>query len=140
MWLGSRGEDVAVVTHVARLEGPGIRKGPDRLIISADLVNELTDAAIEHRLTLVGQIHSHGAWHSTDLSLTDKRYGIAVPGFLSIVAPDYALRPNTKMEDCGIHVFLPPAGWSRLSREQIGQRIVITPAVSVPLLVVGKAS
>lgn len=137
MWLGHREGEVAIVTHVARLQGPGIHKGPDHLFISADLVNDLTDVAIEHRLTLVGQIHSHGPMHGTNLSLTDRRYGIAVPGYLSAVAPDYARRRVTTIDQCGIHVFLPPQGWVRLSPSAVKERISIVTNVTVPVLIAG---
>jgi hypothetical protein len=138
MWLGRHEGDTAIVTHIARLEGPGIRKGPDLLAISASLVNDLTDVAIEHKLTLIGQIHSHGPWHTTDLSEVDKRCGIAVPGFLSAVAPDYALRQGTTLDQCGLHVFLPPQGWVRLSREEVADRFSIINNVPVSVLVAGQ--
>lgn len=137
MWLGHHEGDTAVITHVARLRGPGLHKGPDRLLINADLVNDLTDVAIENKLTLIGQIHSHGPLHSTDLSEVDKRYGIVVPGYLSAVAPDYAMRPNTTIGECGIHVFIPGHRWQRLSPQEVQQRVSIVNGVTVPVLVAG---
>lgn len=139
MWLGKYEGKTAVVTHVAALRGPGVRKAPDQLLISADLVNDLTDKAIELGLVLIGQIHSHGPMHGTSLSLTDKRYGISVPGYLSAVAPDYAMRPSTSIHDCGVHLFEKGRGWIRFTREQVVKRVLIVPDPRVPVLFVGPA-
>ncbi len=137
MWLGKYEGKTAVVTHVAALRGPGVRKAPDQLLISADLVNDLTDKAIELGLVLIGQIHSHGPMHGTSLSLTDRRYGISVPGYLSAVAPDYAMRPSTSIDDCGVHVFEKGRGWIRLMPEQVAKRVFVVPGPRVPVLFVG---
>jgi hypothetical protein len=122
MWLGRHEGDTAIITHVVRLRGPGIQKSPDRLLISADLVNDLTDVAIENKLTLIGQIHSHSAFCGTDLSA---------------VAPDFALRAGTTIEECGIHVFIPGQRWQRLSPQDVRQRISVVDGVNVPVLVAG---
>jgi len=137
MWLGRHEGDAAIITHVVRLRGPGIQKAPDRLLISADLVNDLTDVAIENKLTLIGQIHSHSAFCGTDLSEVDRCCGIAVPGYLSAVAPDFALRAGTTIEECGMHVFIPGQRWQRLSPQDVRQRISVVDGVLVPILVAG---
>lgn len=137
MWLGRYDGDTAIITHVARLRGSGIQKAAGRLFISADLVNDLTDVAIANKLTLIGQIHSHGPGGGTNLSPIDRREGIAVPGYLSAVAPDFALRAGTRLEECGIHIFIPGQAWQRLSAEDIRQRISVVDGVHVPVLVAG---
>jgi hypothetical protein len=137
LWLGRHAGDVASITHVVALRGSGVRKAPDLLQISADLINDVTDLAIEHRATLVGHIHSHGRLFGTNLSRTDKQMGIAVPGFLSVVAPDYAMRPATAISDCGVHLFEPPSGWRRLAQAEVTARIVMTAADDAALLVAG---
>jgi len=137
LWLGRHAGDIVSITHVVALRGSGVRKAPDLLQISADLINDVTDLAIEHRATLVGQIHSHGRLFGTNLSRTDKQMGIAVPGFLSVVAPDYAMRPATAIADCGIHLFEPPSGWRRLAQGEITARIVMTAGDDVALLIAG---
>lgn len=135
MWLGRYEGRSAIVTHVAALRGPGVRKAPDQLLIGPDVINDLTDAAIEHGVVLIGQIHSHGPLYGTHLSLTDKKYGIAVPGYLSAVAPDYAMRPDTRIEDCGIHIFEKGVGWRRLPLREIEQRIIITQGAATTIRV-----
>jgi len=137
MWLGRYEQNTAVVTHVAALRGAGVRKAPDQLLISADLVNDLTDKAIDLGLVLIGQIHSHGPLHGTSLSVTDKRYGISVPGYLSAVAPDYAMRPSTSVDECGVHLFEKGRGWIRLTPEQVAKRVLVVPSPRVPVLIVG---
>jgi hypothetical protein len=139
MWLGRYEGNSAVVTHVAALRGAGVRKAPDQLLISADLVNDLTDKAIELGLVLIGQIHSHGPSHGTSLSLTDKKYGISVPGYLSAVAPDYAMRPSTSIHECGVHVFEQGRGWIRLTPEEVLKRVLVVQGPRVPVLFVGSA-
>jgi len=122
MWLGHNDGTNAVIDHFAVLRGEGVRKGPALLLISSSLINELTDVAIENDGRLIGQIHAHGPGYGTDLSETDRRYGLAAPGMLSIVAPDYALRTQTGLEDCGVHLFRPGTGWIRLDGGQIARR------------------
>jgi len=137
MWLGHYDRDTAVVTHIAVLRGPGVRKAPNQLLIGADLMNDIADLAIEHRLRLIGQIHSHGASSGTDLSKADRAYGIGVPGYVSAVAPDYAMRANTPISECGVHVFEPRTGWRRLSADELRARVRMVREGDVPLLVAG---
>ncbi len=137
MWLGHRGDGVAEVTHVVVLRGPDLVKRPDQLVIPPSLVNDVTDLAIDNDLVLVGQIHSHGELHGTDLSYADRTFGIKVPFFLSLVAPDYALRPKTRLEDCGVHVYESHDGFRRLTTKEIANRLQIVPGVQVPVLSVG---
>jgi hypothetical protein len=63
--------------------------------------------------------------------------GITVPGFLSVVAPDYAMRPTTPIADCGVHLFEPPSGWRRMAQVEVTARIVITAGADATLLVAG---
>lgn len=138
LWLGRRGSGQAEVTHVVVLRGAGVIKRPDQLVIQPSLVNEVTDLAIVLGVVLVGQIHSHGDQFGTDLSYADRTFGIRVPYYLSLVAPDYALRPQTRLQDCGVHVFEPGRGFRRLPVAEIGQRLQVIPTASVSVLTVGE--
>jgi hypothetical protein len=138
LWLGRRGDGQAEITHVVALRGPGVLKRPDQLVIRPHLLNEVTDLAIELDVMLVGQIHSHGELYGTDLSYADHTFGIKVPYFLSLVAPDFALRPHTRLEDCGIHVFEPGSGFRRLHTVEAADRIRLMPSSPVPVLTVGQ--
>jgi proteasome lid subunit RPN8/RPN11 len=122
LWLGRRSAGVVTVTHVVALRGPGITKRPDHLSISADLLNEVTMLAMRDGVYVVGQIHSHpGKW--VDLSEVDKRYGISIPGYLSVVAPDFARRPSTAIAECGVHVF-DHGTWRRLGAFERACRVI----------------
>lgn len=112
LWLGRRFAGIVSVTHVVALRGPGVTKRPDHLSISPELLNEVTMLSIQAGVYLVGQIHSHpSTW--VDLSEADKRYGIRMPGYLSVVAPDFARRPSTAIAECGVHLF-DRGAWRRL--------------------------
>lgn len=137
MWLGHYEGSVAIVTHVGILRGPHVRKEPRLLMIGSELINDLTDLAIEGGVRLIGQIHSHGPYYGTDLSETDRRYGVAVPGMLSLVAPDYALRQGTTLGDCGIHLFQPGIGWRRLSTEEAQRRLSLSDIGGAGILTAG---
>ena len=71
-------------------------------------------------------------------NLADRNFGIRVPYFLSLVAPDYAQRPDTRLEDCGVHVFEPGTGFRRLPPSEVARRILFVPGVPLPLLTVGE--
>jgi hypothetical protein len=138
MWLGHFQDDTAIVTHIALLRGPGIQKMPYQIVISADLVNDLTDVAIDLNVVLVGQIHSHGPLHGTHLSETDKRYGICSPGYLSVVAPNYAMDLTTEIDQLGFHIF-EDGGWRRLSSSAARNRVVIPEELEVAVVTAGRA-
>ncbi len=137
LWLGRRRDEQAHVTHIVLLRGAGVVKKFAFLQVEPWLLNEVTDVAIENDVRIIGQIHSHGHGWSTDLSSTDRAGGFAVPHFLSVVAPDYALRPSTTMLDCGVHVFEAGSGYRRLSSEEIERRIKVVPQGQASVLIVG---
>ena len=137
LWLGSRAKGEATVTHVVRLVGPGVRKGPALIEIDATLFNEVADVAIREGASLVGQVHSHGVGWSTDLSETDLTGGVRAPFYLSVVAPDYALRAETEIRDCGVHFFEPGSGYRRFSRREITARISVPTDLGAMLSVIG---
>lgn len=135
LWLGRRAAGIAYVTHVVGLRGAGVVKRTDHLSISAELLDDVTDIAIEHGVYLVGQIHSHpGAW--VDLSDADKLYGIQARGYLSVVAPHFARDPLTRPDACGFHVF-DGRCWRRLGAWERPWRVAITGG-EAPLLLAGE--
>jgi hypothetical protein len=125
MWLGTRRDGLAKVTHVAVLRGPGVQKGPDLITLSPAMMNKITLRAADLGLSLLGQIHSHGTEHGTSLSFTDREQGIRVLGYLSVVAPGYAQRSDTRLEDCGVHVFELPHGFRRMHLDEIRARVTV---------------
>lgn len=137
LWLGQRADGSAEISHVVLLRGPGVIKCPDILRIESWLLNDVTDLAIELGTVLVGQIHSHGRnW--TDLSITDRADGIAVPQYLSVVAPYYGMRAGTRLADCGVHIFEPETGWRCLPSQEASARVRVVATHAVPVLSVGE--
>lgn len=137
LWLGRRRAGIAEVTHVALLRGSGVVKRPAHIRLGADLLNDLTDLTIELGAALVGQIHTHGPGWSLDLSPTDRTYGPAVPWYVSVVAPDYALRSGIRFEECAVHVFEPGAGYRRLGIMETSERVRLFPGAPVEVVTVG---
>ena len=137
LWLGVRANGESEVTRAVFLRGAGVVKAPALLQIDASLMNDVTDVAIDQNVVLLGQIHSHGPGYSVDLSYTDRTHGIAVPNYLSLVAPDYAMRPRTSPADCGVHVYGQGSGFVRLSREEASRRVLLVDRASQAPIVVG---
>ena len=102
-------------------------------------MNEVTDIAIDQEAYLIGQIHSHPPGCGVDLSHADKRYGISVPGYLSVVAPDFAQRPDTPMAACGFHIF-EQGDWRRLAAHEVQTRVVLGGALESPLITLGSGA
>ena len=130
LWAGVRtdvvGEEV-VIQHVVLLRGSGVYRARGFIRIAPELLNEVTDllASLGDGVYLVGQIHGHPPYCSTDLSPTDVMYGIRTPQYLSVVAPEYGRRGHNLLADCGVHVFEPRAGWRRLVQDEVERRIVM---------------
>src|SRR5579864_3884980 len=137
MWLGRYNGPTSIITHLGILRGPHVQKRPDLLMIGSELINDLTDLALENGVRLIGQIHSHGPRFGTDLSLTDRRYGIAVPGLLSLVAPGYALREETTIAECGVHIFQRGVGWRRLPPAEVQSRMSLSDEGTAVILTAG---
>jgi hypothetical protein len=132
LWLGTRGDDgIATVSHAVRLRGMGISKSPANIQITPELLRDVHHFARTCGVILLGQIHSHGPYHSLDLSPTDLRYGISVPYYLSLVAPDYGLNEATEYSDCSINVFMPGEGYQRLSADEAASAVRVS--ASLPL-------
>src|SRR5579863_5752469 len=79
LWLGKDAAEIAEVTHLIRLRGPLVEKRKEFINIHSALFNDVADAAIEHGLRLIGQVHSHGPGYGVDLSPTDRTHGIHMP-------------------------------------------------------------
>jgi len=139
MWLGRRAQGCATVTHVVALRGRGVIKCPAQLVIQEPVFAAVTEAAIDLGVSLIGQIHSHGPGYGVDLSPTDRMYGVAVPYYLSLVAPDYAMRHYTPMTACGVHVLQPGQGLRRLSISEINTRFHLTQEDLPQLIVIGES-
>lgn len=136
LWLGITQGGLGHVRRAVFLRGEGARKERALLQVSSALMNDVTDVAIELGLVLLGQVHSHGPGWPIDLSPTDKMFGIAHPGYLSIVAPDYALSV-VPPEMCGVHVFMSGVGYTRLVATEAARRVALVEISTEPAVIVG---
>jgi len=136
LWLGKIVDNHATITHVVGLRGPGIIRQPLFIQIETFLMNDVADLAIELGACLIGQVHSHpGAW--VDLSETDRKYGIASPHYLSVVAPNFARKKDVPLDACGIHVYETKSGYRRLEEMEISKRLELAGNEKTPFLSVG---
>ena len=84
----------------------------------------------------MGQVHSHGPGYRLDLSYTDREYGIKIPSYLSLVAPDYG-QTHEPIHRWGVHVFMAGAGYCRLSESEAQRRLEVIAAPRLPIVTVG---
>jgi hypothetical protein len=136
LFLGRDKDAAAEVTHLVKLRGPGLRKHPLQIKIDAALLNEVTDVAIENKVRLIGQVHSHGPGFSLDLSPTDRAYGLKTPYYLSLVAPDYGMSA-VPIQRWGVHVFMENQGYVQLSAAEVDRRVQVVPGAHAPFITVG---
>jgi hypothetical protein len=138
MWGGTRHADqMARVEAVVLLRGRGIERNRHFIRISSDLMNEVTDVLDNHNLSLIGQIHAHPPSSSTSLSPTDIQYGIAVPYYLSVVAPRYASSARPDLEECSAHVYEPSSGWRRFEGWEAKERLRISSQSQTRVITIG---
>lgn len=133
LWLGVTASDEATITHLVEVPEIWVEKRPDFLCVSEIAFAALGDICERDGCYLVGQIHSHPG-DFVDLSYADREYGIQAPYFFSVVAPHYAQRPRTAWNDCGVHQFLPGAGFQRFDRAEILRRVVVDRSRSVQVV------
>lgn len=138
MWGGTRGADeTARIEAVVLLRGPGVQRHRQFIRISSDLMNEVTDVLDSYSLSLVGQIHAHPPSSSTALSETDIRNGIAVPYYLSVVAPNYASSARPNLDECAAHLYESRSGWRRFDVTEAQERLRISSRASSLVITVG---
>ena len=137
LWLGHRNSGIASVTHMVYLRGSGLFKTDVHIRVNQDLFNEVTDSAINLGKTLIGQIHSHPSAAGVEMSYSDIAGTPQVPYYLSIVVPDFAMRAQTELVDCGVHVFDPKKGFRRLSSRLVRQRITFAEGEHIQRITMG---
>ena len=137
LWLGNRDSDgIAEITHSVILRSPDVKRSPLNITIQPQVMHSIHEKAIENSVILVGQIHSHSEECGTDLSIVDRKYGLSVPGYLSIVAPDYCRKGKVTITECGVHVYKPSDGYVRLSAQEVSNRVVIDHKRKSPVIIV----
>jgi hypothetical protein len=144
LWAGNRMDDRPTECRVRRvvlLRGALISRARGFIRIHPELLNEITDTLADcgDASYLIGQIHGHPPYSSTDLSPTDIEFGIRIPEYLSVVAPSYGMG-TADISSCGVHVFDRESGWQELSRSEITARISLIRDPLVETCVVGNES
>ncbi|MCI0724484.1 MAG: hypothetical protein L0338_36800 [Acidobacteria bacterium] len=123
-WAGWYLDGVCVVTSALVPRGKsrygGVQVPTDEMIRAANLLRKLD-------LLLVAQIHTHPGDHGhspgDDVSAVS-----SLPGFLSIVVPNFARKASLDLEECYFHRYLGKGRWQELSGEESKKLIHIDPA------------
>lgn len=76
----------------------GITRRPDQLVISGEALAVLFDYAAAHDMVVACQLHSHQ--FGPRMSPTDKRFGLTVQGFTSVIVPRWSA-PSWEPADWG---------------------------------------
>lgn len=121
LWFGVEDDGIARVTHLVIPHGPGLTTHPLRLDLSMRAMSRLTRLAGELDCYWLGQIHSHPQ-RMLELSEVDKKCGIHVQDYLSVVHPFYA-RQSVSLGECGVNVY-DQGGYRRLAAKDINTRIL----------------
>jgi hypothetical protein len=138
LWLTSLAAETPLeFVRAAVLRGPLVRRTPFSIQIDSQLMSELTDELDAQGLMLAGQVHGHPG-RFLDLSDVDRALGFRVPEFLSAVAPHYGTRPDTPLQQCGFHEFVPSVGYRMLTSADLAARISTSETRVAPPLVIGE--
>jgi len=125
IWAGTlAGGDAYVATLII----PRSCTGPTHGEISANTTANVLNALDDRDLVPVLQLHSHP--RTAFLSDTDaQRPLVAVPGFISVVVPDFGFVDLTDLSLWSAHEFLGPHKWHELDVSELRRRIIIDDSV-----------
>lgn len=124
LWFGDESGGTVTITHLIAPYGAGMVTDPLHLSLSMRAISRITRLAGELDRFWAGQIHSH-PMQLLDLSDVDKRFGVQVQDYLSLVCPHYAQRDTRTIDECGVHAF-DKGAYRRLLTREVAERIVIT--------------
>lgn len=114
LWVGRREGPTFTVTNLVVPEQRGLRtRDGVCVIVDADELRRLNLELYQHSMQLVAQVHSHPgrAFHSS----TDDEFAIArTIGALSLVVPDFAVRPFS-LSDCATYRLSAGGTWDEIS-------------------------
>jgi hypothetical protein len=121
IWAGTlSGGDAYVSTLVV----PRVTLGPLHGAISAETTARVLDALDQRDLVPVMQLHTH-PWAAA-LSETDAiRPVAAIPGFISVVIPDFGYVDLADVRKWSAHEYRGGHGWSELDEPERRRRFVI---------------
>lgn len=124
LWFGDDVGNTVVITHLVVPYGPGLTTHPLHLSLSMRAMARITRLGDELDRYWAGQIHSHPGT-MLDLSDVDKRMGIHVQNYLSLVCPYYAQSDTREVNECGVHAF-DRGSYRRFPASEVIQRIVVS--------------
>ncbi|HYW55765.1 MAG TPA: hypothetical protein VE934_02300 [Polaromonas sp.] len=124
LWFGDDRGDAVEITHLIVPHGPGLVTHPLHLSLSLRAIARLTGLSGRLDRYWAGQIHSHPGV-DVRLSEVDKRMGVLVQDYLSVVCPHYAQQPVTDLRECGIHIF-DRGAYRQLAPAEVGARIHVS--------------
>ncbi len=114
--------------HVASLVIPRATAGPTHGEISAETTADVLNALDGRDLVPLLQFHTHPS--RAFLSETDAiRPVVAVPGFISVVIPDFGFVDLADVTLWSAHEFVAPRQWRELSTEECRRRFVVDDSV-----------
>lgn len=124
LWFGQEEAGEVAITHLVIPHGPGLITHPLHLSLSMRAMSRITRLAGEIDRYWAGQIHSHPG-QMLNLSEVDRRMGVLVQDYLSLVCPYYAQRDVPDIRHCGVHAY-DSGRYRRLSTEEINARIKVS--------------
>jgi hypothetical protein len=125
VWAGSIAEDNA---YICSLVLPKLELGKFDGEVSAETTARLLQALDERDLVPVLQIHTHP--RAAFLSATDAiRPIVAVPGFISVVVPNFGFVDLANVGTWSAHEFLGAGKWHELSQGERLQRFIIDDSI-----------
>lgn len=124
LWFGSEEAGTVSITHLVVPHGPGLVTHPLHLSLSMRAMSRITRLAGEIDRYWAGQIHSHPGL-MLDLSDVDRRMGVLVQDYLSLVCPYYAQRHVQSVHQFGVHVY-DTGRYRRLSALEVDTRIAVS--------------
>ena len=121
LWAGTVSSGEA---HVATVVMPRAKSGQLHGEIPADVVGRVLEALDSRDLVPIAQIHSHP--RQAFLSNIDrKRPLVSVPGFLSIIVPDFAFVDADAVDAWAVYEFRGHNQWRELAAAEKQDRIVL---------------
>jgi hypothetical protein len=125
VWAGSLAGDDAYVSSIIV---PKLSVGGAHSKVSAETTARLLEALDERDLVPIAQLHTHP--RRAFLSDTDAtRPIVAVPGFLSIIIPDFGFVNLTDTGTWSVHAFRGAGRWHELTADERGRRFIIDDSI-----------
>jgi len=123
-WFGlEHGKRATVTTLVV----PNARTTPGSVETSVTANAEAQGAMIGTPLVLLGQAHSHAAWHVEHSVVDDERTFARFNGAVSLVVPYYG-RYGLDLDECGLYRHVNGA-FRKVPRTSYGEHLVVLPGV-----------